>query len=101
MILYNVTVAIDRNVEEEWKKWMRDEHIPEVLETGLFVEHKFMKVLHHDDPDSASYSIQYFAKTMNDFQTYQKEFAQELQRKHIEKFKDQFAAFRTLLQSVE
>ena len=36
MILYNVTVKILPEVAEEWEKWMKAEHIPEVMATGLF-----------------------------------------------------------------
>lgn len=101
MILYNVTVAIDKQVEEEWKKWMADEHIPEVMATGLFTEHRFFKVLNTQDPQASSYSIQYLAKSMNEIQQYMAEHAKGLQEKHLMKFTERFAAFRTLLQSVE
>jgi hypothetical protein len=33
MIVYNVTVNIDGAVEQEWLKWMKEVHIPEVLAT--------------------------------------------------------------------
>lgn len=50
MILYNVTVAIDKKVEKQWVEWMKEVHIPEVMETNQFVENKFFKVLNTDDP---------------------------------------------------
>tara|TARA_Y100000114_G_scaffold157319_1_gene189768 strand:- start:44241 stop:44690 length:450 start_codon:yes stop_codon:yes gene_type:complete len=100
MILYNVTVAIDKKVEKEWVKWMKDIHIPEVLATNQFLDHKFFKVLNTDDPESSSYSIQYFAEHMNNVQMYLSMFAPELQQKHHLQFPNQFAAFRTLLETV-
>ena len=36
MILYNVTVGIDEDVEEEWLVWMIKIHIPEVMATEMF-----------------------------------------------------------------
>ena len=42
MILYNVTIAIDNNIENEWKKWMSEVHIPDVIATllNVFVEER-------------------------------------------------------------
>ena len=101
MILYNVTVAIDKKIETEWITWMKEVHIPEVMETNQFEEFKFFKVLNTEDPESFSYSVQYFAKGMKNIQMYMSIFAPELQQKALLKFPNQIAAFRTLLQSVE
>ncbi|KYG81395.1 uncharacterized protein DUF4286 [Roseivirga ehrenbergii] len=100
MILYNVTVAIEKTVEEDWKVWMRDIHIPEVMATGAFVEYKFFKVMREEE-DSSSYSIQYFAENHSKLQTYLGQHAPGLQQKAGEAFPGKFAAFRTLLQAVE
>jgi len=101
MILYNVTIAIDQQIEDEWKKWMSEVHIPDVIATGQFVDYKFFKVLSHDDPRSSSYSVQYFAKTMEHLDVYQENFAAQLQQDHQSRFSNKFVAFRTVLQSVE
>lgn len=101
MILYNVTVAIDKKVEAEWVKWMKEIHIPEVMETNQFEEYKFFKVLNTEDPEASSYSVQYFAEDMKNIQMYMAAFAPELQQKALATFPNQMAAFRTLLQSVE
>lgn len=100
MILYNVTVAIDKKVETEWIAWMEEIHIPEVMETNQFEEYKFFKVLNTEDPEASSYSVQYFAAEMKNIQMYMAAFAPELQQKALLKFPNQIAAFRTLLQSV-
>ena len=100
MILYNVTVAIDKKVETEWIAWMKQIHIPEVMETNQFEESKFFKVLNTEDTEASSYSVQYFATEMTNLQMYMAAFAPELQQKALLKFPNQIAAFRTLLQSV-
>ena len=40
--IYNVTVVVNPVVEERWLKWMREEHIPNVMETGLFSSFLFL-----------------------------------------------------------
>lgn len=101
MILYNVTVAIDVTVEEEWKQWMKDVHIPEVMDTGKFVDYKFYRVMSSAQDDSASYSIQYFAESMKELQLYMAIDAPDLQKAVLAKFPDKFAAFRTVLETVD
>ena len=31
MIIYNVTICVDKEVEHEWVEWMRSKHIIEVI----------------------------------------------------------------------
>ena len=100
MILYNVTVAIDKKVENEWLIWMKNVHIPEVMETNLFKDYRFLKVLNTEDPESSSYSVQYFAESMKNLQLYMAAFAPELQQKALLRYPNQMAAFRTLLEEV-
>ena len=100
MILYNVTIGIDKAIEEEWVDWMKNEHIPEVLSTGIFLSHKFYKVLSHDDDQSVSYCIQYFTTDIEKFNLYLKDHAPTLIEKHMTKYKDRHVAFRTLLEEV-
>jgi len=100
MILYNVTINIEQDAEAEWKEWMKHVHIPDVMATGLFVEHKFFKLL-GDEPQGTTYSIQYFAETIAQFEEYETNHAAGLQKDHMDKFGSKTVAFRTLLESVD
>jgi hypothetical protein len=95
-VIYNVTVNIDHDVKDEWLKWMKEVHIPEVLETGLFLEAKLSKIL-AESGGGESFSIQYLLNSMDDYDTYQKEHAPRLQQEHHKKWADKSVAFRTLL----
>ena len=99
MILYNVTINIDYDVHDEWLDCMKNKHIPDVLKTGLFIENKICRILAEED-GGKSYSIQYFLKNMDDYYTYQKEYAPSLQLEHTQKYEGKFAAFRTILEVV-
>lgn len=100
MLLYNVTVGIDRDSEEEWLQYMREKHIQAVLDTGLFTGYKLYKVLHDQDEDTISYSVQYFANTIEDVQQYLETFAPALIEEHRQRFNNRHVAFRTLLEEV-
>lgn len=101
MILYNVTVNIDKDVEMEWIQWMKYTHIPDVMQTGCFIDNKFFKLL-NDDPDAtgATYAIQYFAREVGNLSDYLDNFAAALQKKHLDRYPNKFVAFRTFLEEV-
>jgi hypothetical protein len=100
MYLYNVTVGIDKDAEQEWLRWMRSEYIPKVLRTNLFVGYRMYKVLHDDDDGSVSYSVQYFAETLSDVTTYFEQFGPALIEEHRMRFHNRHVAFMTLLEEV-
>ena len=101
MILYNVTTNINLSVQHEWLEWMKNVHIPEVMQTGMFLEFRFLKVLGDEDSGGATYSIQYTCESMQKFKEYETNFAPALRKQMIEKYKDKFVAFRTLLEVVK
>jgi hypothetical protein len=101
LILYNVTVNINEEVNNEWFEWMKEDHIPEVMATGLFTDCRMFRLLGSEADGGITYSIQYFCESMEEYDEYQKKFAAEIQKKHNEKYKDKFAAFRTIMESVK
>ena len=101
MLLYNVTVKIDLSVHDEWLKWMREQHIPAVMQTGLFESHRVCRLLQQDESDGITYAIQYLCENMDKYWQYQQQHAPALQADHTDKFRNKFAAFRTLLKIVE
>jgi len=99
MIIYNVTVGIDKDVESEWLSWMKTKHIPDVMATGMFEENKIYRVL--TEEDNISYTIQYFSDSLAKVEKYLTEFAPGLINEHNERYKNKHVAFRTLLESVD
>ncbi len=99
MILYNVTISVDGRIEKEWLKWMREIHIPDVMATKLFVDHKIFKLMNEVD-GGTTYAIQYFALDAQDINTYMREHAPRLQQEHAGRYGDKALAFRTLLEQV-
>ncbi|MGE0567830.1 MAG: DUF4286 family protein [Bacteroidia bacterium] len=100
MFIYNVTVNISNDVHDEWLNWMKKVHIPDVLNTGCFVENQIVKVLKVED-EGTTYSLQYKFTDMDILEKYQTQFAPKLQAEHNSKYKDKFVAFRTILEIIE
>ena len=69
MIIYNVTVSlVDQSIHQDWLKWMKEIHIPEVMDTGYFLDNKICRLLVEDE---ITYAIQYTCKDMDTLNEYQ------------------------------
>lgn len=101
MFIYNVTISIDKTIESEWTQWMKSEHIPHVMNTGLFSHFRFFKVLSHDDPSTCSYCVMYDTPALDNFVKYLNEFAPALRAEVDQRYHGKYAAFRTLLEEVK
>ena len=100
MIIYNVTVKIDSDVQQEWLDWMKEVHIPNVMNTGIFEEYRISRILELDEADGVTYAIQYLCKSLDDYETYRNQYAPALQQEHSDKYQNKFVAFRTLMEVV-
>ena len=101
MILYNVTINIDFSVEEEWKKWMKEQHIPKVLATGAFISNKMYKLLNEvPDATGATYSVQYWCESMAKLDDYMENHAPQLVQEHVQLYGNKHVAFRSVLEEV-
>jgi len=93
-------VKVDHDAHDDWFDWMKNIHIPDVMNTKLFTENRMCRLLTVDESDGITYAIQYGCKDMATLEKYQREFAAELQRDHTERYKGKFVAFRTLMEVV-
>jgi hypothetical protein len=97
MYIYNVTINVSEDVHEEWIQWMKEKHIPDVMNTGCFKDSRILKVMQVED-EGHTYSFQYFFETIPAYEKYQAEFAPALQAEVRQRYADKFSAFRTLLE---
>ena len=100
MFVYNITTKVDRDIINDWLKWQKEEHIPEIIATELFTGYKFFQLLEQDDSEDATYVLQYFSETEENYKRYIDEFAPGLGEKAFKKWGDQFIAFRSLMRVV-
>jgi len=99
MIVYNITIKITPEIETEWVQWQQEEHIPDVMASGRFMDHRFYRLL-QDDEDGLTYVVQYFASSMEEYNLYIEQTAPVLRQKALDRWGNQFIAFHTLMQSV-
>ncbi|MCB0698211.1 MAG: DUF4286 family protein [Chitinophagales bacterium] len=101
MIIYNVTIKVNKDAADEWVRWMNDEHMPELMETGLFTDSKLFRLLDMDESDGITYAAQYHCATMDEYNKYISDHAATMREKGLNRFKDKFVAFRTVMEKVK
>jgi hypothetical protein len=101
MFIYNVTIKVENEILNEWMQWQKEIHIPEMIATGCFYDHRFYKLLEHEEEDGKTFVIQFYANSKNEYDNYVENFAEQLRQKSIAKWKDHVISFNTLLQNVQ
>ncbi|RDV12546.1 DUF4286 family protein [Pontibacter diazotrophicus] len=100
MILYNITINIENGVAEEWLQWMKEVHIPEVMSKGYFLNNQVARLINEIDNGGTTYAVQYYCRSMQDLEEYQREHAPALESKHIERYEGKFVVFSSMLEVV-
>ncbi len=100
MVLYSVTVNVVDEIHEEWLTWMREKHVPDVMNTGCFSMHKIMR-LKEPKQDGHTYSFQYYCESHEKLKEYQTQYAPTLRLEVEQKYGNKFLAFRTILDVIE
>ncbi|MBS1743817.1 MAG: DUF4286 family protein [Bacteroidetes bacterium] len=100
MIVYNVTIKPEHAIHEAWIKWLKEEHIPEVINTGCFERATILRLLETDETEGPTYAIQYFAESKSLYNRYIEKFAVEMREKSFDKWGNKFIAFRSVMEVV-
>ncbi|RKN82328.1 DUF4286 family protein [Ulvibacterium marinum] len=100
MYIYNVTTNIDESVHDEWLRWMKEIHIPDVLATGKFLNAKMSKVLVEEEMGGITYSVQFTTLNKETLEKYYAEDAQRLRADALKRFPNKFVSFRTELEII-
>ncbi|SRR5690349_9227689 len=99
MLLYNVTTIIEESSADRWLQWMQETHVPQVMQTGLFISNRLLKVV--DSPnEGVTYCSQYVVEDMNNFLEYQNKFASALQAEVNINFQNQQVSFTSLMEYI-
>ena len=100
MLIYNVTSKVSWEVLEDWVEWMLREHMAEVMETGLFSKHQLVRLQDVDDDDGATFAVQYYIDSRENYDAYKRVFAPVLAAKVIARWSDRVLSFSTLMEVI-
>jgi len=100
MIIYNVTLKVDKSVAGEWLRWMKEEHIDEMMQTGLFSDYRMCRLMEQDEQEGVTYVVQYHTDSIENYQSYLNEHSQKMRQHGLSKFGDKIVAFRTVMEVI-
>jgi hypothetical protein len=79
-VVYEITEIVRADLAAEYERFMRDEHIPDLLATGQFCGAKLMA------DGNGSFRIAYESKSQANLDRYLAEFAPDLRQKFLDRF---------------
>ncbi|MDX2303608.1 MAG: DUF4286 family protein [Microscillaceae bacterium] len=91
MITYEVRIKIDPSVESAWLHWMKTEHVPQVIATGLV---RSFQILKPQEGADQVYLFHYHFDSQGDYEKYIQEFATKLRAHTQESYGGLFEASR-------
>lgn len=98
MLVFNTTYLVSDRQFGPWSKWVREVHIPFMLENG-FVEPRVAKVLSDDEEQEGnSISVQFNISDMDRLNAWKKTKAQEFEAGLVEMFGYEVLSFSTVLE---
>lgn len=95
MIIYNVTIKVSHGIAAAWLKWMQEEHIQDMMLTGMFEGYRMCQLEEVTDEEGQTYVIQYECATEENYNNYINNMSEAMRQKGYELFGNLFMAFRT------
>lgn len=96
-VLYIVNVEVDREVVEDWRQWMSDVHIPEMLETGHFHDAMLTIDTEQHSAQRVALTCIYNAKSQEALDHYTRDHAPRLRQDHMQRYAGRVSASRQIL----
>lgn len=102
MIIYNTTYLVSDRMHSIWMKWLREEHIPAMLGSGIFTRPQVAKVLTADaQQEGTSYSVQFHAADTEMLNTWYSGQGDRFVNELTSRFRQEVLLFSSVLELVE
>ena len=99
-IIYNITLKVERSIEQPWLQWLVNDYAPGIIATNCFTKFTTLKLLELDDLDGSTYALQFFSESFENYERYLKNFAEDFAEKSFDKWGQKMISFGTVMQVV-
>jgi hypothetical protein len=100
MIVFNTTYLVSDKVYADWLIWVKEEHIPFMLQFKPFHDPQVAKVLTNEQQDGFSVSVQFCILDMETLNIWNEKYGQAFLNHCTQKFGTEVVFFSTLLQLI-
>ncbi len=99
-LLYNVTTHVDHEISVEWLNYMEQFYIPKMMEGPYFESFKMMKILGDENDTGITFAVQYVARDLDHFISFQEKLLPQLTQAQRSLFLDKCVSFKTLMEII-
>ena len=92
MVIYEITAKVRTDLIEDFERFMKETHIPDLLKTGYFENGEIALLT------SGNYRIRYSVKDRKTLETYFEKDAEILRKNFVEKFPEGVEVSREILE---
>jgi hypothetical protein len=101
MVIYNITTLVSWAVHDEWKQWMLNEYLPEIMSTQLFSHYQLVKLMEVNEDEGPTYAVQLYLSDIANFDTYRNQHLRTFQQKEKLVWGDDATSFASLMEVVK
>ena len=101
MLIFNTTYLVSDDVHESWLEWVREQHIPFMLDSTYFSQPQVARVITSAKQDGTSFSVQFRIQDMHTLKLWNKEYNSLFQENCSKQFGTEVIFFTTVLELVE
>jgi len=101
MLIFNTTYLVSDKAHGPWLKWVREQHIPFMLNSTYFSQPQVARVITSAEQDGTSFSVQFHVQDMHTLKLWNKEYSLLFQEKCSQQFGTEVIFFTTVLEVVE
>jgi hypothetical protein len=101
MLIFNTTYLVPDKVYGKWIKWIREENIPYMLQSGYFEKPQIAKVYSNEEQEGESFSVQFHVAGLDELEQWHLKYATEFQTNFKAKFAEEVMFFATILEIMD
>lgn len=98
MYIFNTTYLVSDKMYGVWYKWLHEQHIPAMIQSGYFDKMQIAKVLTGEPQDGTSYSLQFHIDSLQDLKLWEEQYGEEFLNSFTKQFGEEVLLFSTILE---
>jgi hypothetical protein len=101
MFIFNTTYLVSDKVHDTWLNWVREQHVPFMLDSTYFTKPQVARVVTSDKEDGTSFSVQFHVQDMQTLKKWHNEYSSLFQENCSQHFGIEVIFFTTVLEIVD
>ncbi|WP_278504971.1 DUF4286 family protein [Phocaeicola barnesiae] len=101
MLIYNTTYHVGLDDARNFVIWLNECYIPEAEKGGELTNHRILRILSHQEPDSECFSLQFEVTDSAALHRWHTRSGASLNEEMMKIFKDKVIGFPTLMEVIK